>query len=315
MTMEDLQGTPSDPVSDSTSGPIRRASLPPDRAAELLADRQPLILDHLGRLSAATRRVNELSNRLLAPALDAFKDDPVAAQRVVELAEARTNARSLSDPAASSRTGNGTGNGPWMMSPLAVVTPGLDVIAPPWDVHPSWPNDDSQFVNANTDTNSTAIVYCRSRNDAASGDGWAGYVVSLTSPTTRAVSIRPYLPCEVSYDFWSHWLNATSRGGFGVQVTDTTGASVFGPIYPEVWNHTALNDDDTHFSQTDYLQAHLPNGEIAFTMEANETHHLWLTIWAHGDSSGLVFTDLLGNDYGSRCSFEFTMSLPFIVIL
>jgi hypothetical protein len=159
-------------------------------------------------------------------------------------------------------------------------------------------------------------VICNGSNDSASGSAASGYGVFISSPTQRPVSIRPFVPSDFGYSFWSLWYSSNSRGGYGMVVYDGAGNIVPGTLQqPEIWDRTAMNDDYTHIDGSDYLQGHLTNGEVAFTMNPGETYQVWVWVWGHGDCSGIVFSDIFGNDYGSYCDFSLTATMPFIVIL
>jgi hypothetical protein len=299
------------PLTNNRSG-IYRVSLSSEHAANarkrIVSQVSQILEERIARVKSA----NRLSDALLDPARVALQKSQDGSKRITEFLAAKKAAAHSQRRVSRNHANELTAT----IQKLAVLPPGLTVLTPPWDMTWAIPNDSTQFVNSTTDANDSMGTICFGSNNSANGFAASGYGIFINSPVQRPVSIRPYVPCDFGYSFWSSFYSSNSRGGYGVVIYDDANNIVPSTNQqPEIWDRTAMNDDRTHIDGSDYLQNHLANGEIAFTMNAGETYQLWVWVWGHGDCSGIVFTDIFGHEYGSYCDFQSTASMPFIVVL
>ena len=274
---------------------------------------------NLQRRSSRITEANRLVNDFLTPSFEAVKKDPERAKQMRKICRAKEEARAMSRPAVG-RPSLRSARRPLAASPVdEALVSGLNFLVPPWDALWNIPDDSLAFVNGLTGDDWRMNVTCPGGgwfNGSNTGYGAAGFGVFISSPADRPVSLRPFVPCYYEYSFWSNLFSGNTRGGYGMELVDGHGDIVAGTyLEPEVWDRTAMNDPWTRISGSDHLQHHLPNGEILFTMKAGETYELWIWIWAHGDQSNIVFTDIFGNDYGSFAEFQFTANFPVVTVL
>ncbi len=281
---------------------------------ELVSSSRKQIISHVSAdLRERLERVklaNGLANELLTPSLEALKKDKSGAARFAALRTAQNAAQASQNPFDHDHASFLDSS----ITKFANVNPGTNIFVPPWDTHWNVPNDETQFVQGFTDTESTMAVSCLGSNDSASGFGAAGFSLFLSSPVARTVRIQPFMQCDFSYDFYSYLYNTNTRGGFGYVVYEG-GTQVVPSQSPEMWDRTGQGDPWTHIDGSARITSYMPNGEgVPLIMVPGETYQVWVWLWGHADQSGEVL-GTFGDPVGSFCKFQMSSTLAFISVV
>ena len=209
-------------------------------------------------------------------------------------------------------------------SPQSFITvgPGTTVLGPPWEnfFNPNPPNFPySCAYGTHIESNRVDVFSRDTFHGVIGGNGCNGVASSglgffINAPNTRFVSIRPGMYYDYEWSDNSNWfVSATTLGGLGVFVFRSGSGSPFIDWRWTLWDHTAYRSDGAD-AQSGYLTNYLPNGQVGFMMEAGITYLIWCWIWGYSDYSGIIWSDIFGNDYGSVSDFRMAAHMNFVVI-
>jgi hypothetical protein len=274
------------------------------------------------RISRYKLADDQLSS-LLAPARDALKQDKEGAARVAALRKAQEAAAVENVRRRKPTHPDSTGKLLSARQTLMSLQPGLNFLAPPWDMsffNPNPPNFPFEFANGNVFSETGLYVATRDSytgqilGDGGSGSASAGFGFFISSPVDRTAAFRPFMPYNYSWDDDSTWgYTAHTSGGPAFIVYEAGAPNPSKTVFLNLW------DDGTSWShdgdaESGYMLDHFDGVNNSFPMTAGATYLVIFLIWGHADCSGKVF-DIFGSAAGSVSAFNMSTNLDFVVIV
>ncbi len=180
---------------------------------------------------------DEQLSSLLAPSRDVLKQDKQGAVRIAALRKAQEAAADGMNGQRQKAHDTSSAKRRPMEQAFMSLHPGVNVLAPPWDMNffnPNPPNFPFEFANGSVFSETGLFVGTRDSyngqivGNGGSGTASAGFGFFVSSPVDRTAAFRPFMPYSYSWDDDSTWgYTAHNSGGPGFIVYEA-GASFEG---------------------------------------------------------------------------------------
>jgi hypothetical protein len=269
--------------------------------------------------------IDEQLSSLLAPSLNAVKEDKQGPARIAALRKAQGAVAEAKQGRRRAAHHNVLEKQPILQPALVSLQPGINFVSPPWDFsffNPNPPNFPFEFANGNVFSNTGLYVATRDSyngsiaGEAGSGSASAGFGLFVSSPVDRTAAFRPFMPYSYNWnDDCTFGFSANTSGGPAFIVYEAGAPDPSKSVFLNLWNDDVSLGAGPHGeTQTGYMLDHFDGENNSFPMAAGLTYLVIFLIWGYAKQDGLQGNDIL-SDLGSVATFNMTANLDFMSIV